>query len=193
MQLNDAGLPYPLPAEAAALAPQLRALGFAADGRIAGALDSWADLADYPASVKGHAGGQSMPITVETGVNFTATVFDNQFATFDTNDIVLPDQDQRYWWWVGIHLRLAALNVANVRIRPRIYVADRDPVTGLTPTTVITEPWYSASSGLENLMMGDLVRSGGGRIRATLQHAHSAALTVNAGSLLWAVRVASER
>lgn len=193
------GLPFPLSGDGAALAQQLRQLALAGDAKFPnsqgiGGYGEFTDRGTTPAGVR-FSSGSSTPINpnVETNLLFdgggTISGYDNMGGSL--NDLILPPQDQSYWWWVGMCQIMAAGAAVNTRFILRAYVQDTQPSTGIVTTRVLKQPYYSPGAGAEAIVLDGFVRSGGGRIRGTLEHTHNAGLTPQTNSCVWAVRVAA--
>lgn len=129
---------------------------------------------------------------VETAINWNSTVFDNMNTNQGTGDLILPDQDQRYWWWIGLCLILPAVS-ANVRFTSRFYLQDRDPSTGLLTTAAYRYNQYMIAAGEQYMLWDAFVRTGGGRQRVTFSHGEAVSFGVQGSSMVWAVRICPDR
>lgn len=113
-------------------------------------------------------------------------------------ELYLPDQDQRYWWWIGLNVLAAPLN-NNLRYTIKLHVQDYDPASGMVDLkTQVYKQYMMPVSGTGNqfMMMDGLFRSGGGRVRATFhtnQTPFGTDVDVLPTSSIWAVRVCPDR
>ena len=185
------GLPVPLPADPAAGGPQLQALATAADTTIAGFDALPATLRNPTAITSGGGMGFGFGAGSETAAAFGIVEHDNANMVTIT-DLQLLAYPQRWWWYVGANLLLTAGATANTVFTTRLYLDDTDPATGLTSQKVLKRTSYSAGAGVEELFIDWFVLSGGGRLRATVVHNHTATLDFTGDSYLWATRVAPE-
>ncbi len=130
--------------------------------------------------------------SVEKSVLWNNTFYDNTFTASGTNDFILPDQDQRYWWWMGVNLLLPAITL-DARMTARLYVQDRDPATGQVLTGVYRYNQYMKTEGDQYMLFDGLFRTGGGRQRVTYAHGNSGNSSVLSSSSMWAVRICPDR
>ena len=129
---------------------------------------------------------------IEKSVLWDVTLFDNTSGPAGVNDLFLPDQDQRYWWWMGCNLLVAPIT-DNARMAARIYIQDRDPATGQVLTTVSRYNHYMRTEGDQYMAWDGFFRTGGGRQRVTFGHGGAAATSILAGSSVWALRICPDR
>jgi hypothetical protein len=181
----------PLPADPAAGAPQLQALATIADTTIAGFDALPVTLRNPTAITSGGSMGFSFGAGSETAATFGIVEFDNA-NMITVTDLQLPTYPQRWWWYVGTNLLLTAGAAANTLFTARLYLDDTDPATGLSVQKVLKRNYYSPGAGVEELFIDWFVLSGGGRLRATVVHNHTAALDFTGSSYLWATRVTPE-
>ena len=146
-----------------------------------------------PAIMRSRAVDQAgFPVSVEKPVLWDTTQYDNT-NTPNTGELILPDQDQRYWWWMGVNLLMAPIS-ANARYTTRLYVQDFDPATGQVLTGVYRYNQYMIASSNQFMMFDGLFRTGGGRMRVTMSHGNTGgAVNLLASSSVWAVRVCPAR
>lgn len=189
-----------------AMALDLQRLAVAGDERLT-QFTQWSRFADWdstwppdevgtPALLRTIVSGTVGPFVqnVEKFIIWSGQIFDNTIPAGPSvlGELTLPDQDQRYWWWVGCNL-IFAQTAANTRLRTNLYVHDRDPATGSLLSTVYANNAYAIGIGNEMILFDAFVRSGGGKLRAGFTQASAASLNMQAGSFLWAVRVAPDR
>lgn len=133
-------------------------------------------------------------ISTEKAILWDTTLYDNTFTATGTNDFVLPDQDQRYWWWMGVNVLSPALTPTDARMTARLYNQDRDPATGQVLTGVYRYNQYMRTEGDQYMCFDGLFRTGGGRQRVTWAQGNTSGnSTVLAGSSMWAVRICPDR
>jgi hypothetical protein len=180
-------------------------------GRLADSIDAaFEDLAFWPSHMAYAGGGEVGTPTVyksitatstavflpnqETAVPWTNVEYDNTGTQGGTGELILPTQDQRYWWWCGVNLLVSAAS-ANARYTTRLYVQDRDPATGQLLTGAYRYNQYmTGASGDQYMTFDGLFRTGGGRLRVTLSHGNTnGSVNVLAGSSVWAVRICPDR
>jgi hypothetical protein len=132
------------------------------------------------------------PISVEKSVVWNQTLFNNTGIAHVAGDLVLPDQDQRYWWWMGVNLFIPAIT-NEARWTGRLYVQDRDPATGQVLTNVSRYNQYMRTESDQYMMWDGLYRSGGGRCKVTMAHGGAATTSILSSSAVWAVRICPDR
>ena len=185
------GLPVPLPADPAAGGPQLQALATVADTRI-GDFDALPGFLHNPTAITtGGSLGFPFSAGTESSPTFGIVEYDNS-AMINMSDIVLPTYPQRWWWYVGANLLMTSGAAANTLFTMRLYVDDTDPATGLTGQKTIKRNYYSSGAGVEELFLDWFVLTGGGRLRATVVHNHTATLDFTGSSYAWATRLTPE-
>lgn len=150
-----------------------------------------------PAIIKARSSDQtSFPGgNLQNAMSWNATTFNNTgVAAVNANgEMTLPEQEQRYWWYMGANLYLPAIQVTG-KYTARIIVTDFDPTTGqIVTTTAGRYNHYQQSSGNQYMTCEGVYRSGGGRVRVTLAHNNTggipASISVLNGSAAWAVRL----
>lgn len=128
----------------------------------------------------------------EKAVMWDSSLFDNTGVS-PNGEFVLPDQDQRYWWWMGANVLMQG-GSANCRYTSRMYVQDRDPASGALSTSVYRYNAYMSGTGEQFMIFDTFLRTGGGRVRLTVSHnSSSTPLYMAAGSILWAIRMNPDR
>lgn len=164
-------------------------------------LSFWSAFTDYagggevgtPAIYKStNVGLTGFNPSVEKAIVWNTVEIDNTGTQGGTGELVIPDQDQRYWWWMGVNLLMPAIT-ANARYTTRLYVQDRDPSSGQLLTGVYRYNQYMIASSDQYMMFDGFFRTGGGRMRVTMSHGGAAAINVLAGSSVWAVRICPDR
>ena len=177
-------------------------------GRLADSIDTafddlsyWTSFTDYagggevgtPAIHKSTFGSQTgFNPSVEKAITWQTVEIDNTGTQGGSGELVLPDQDQRYWWWMGVNLLLPIITV-NQRYTTRLYVQDRDPSSGQLLTGVYRYNQYAIATGDQYSLFDGFFRTGGGRMRVTLSHGGAGAISVLGGSSVWAVRICPDR
>lgn len=137
-------------------------------------------------------------LSIANPLKWTTTTFDNTGSVQPLNsELVVPDQDQRYWWWAGLALNLDPIQ-ANGRYTMAMIVQDYDAASGyLAQSTKIHKQYMLPSTGTgdQYMMLEGLFRSGGGRFRGTLAHNNTGGASINVltGSSIWAVRICPAR
>lgn len=169
-------------------------------------LDSWAShLAGSstevgaPAIMRERSSSQLMRGTsIDNAILWTTSLYDNTGSNQGSNnELILPDQDQRYWWWIGLNV-LADPIQANGRYRMRLFVQDYDAASGQVAQSSRSYKQYMlpvTGTGNQFMMFDGLFRSGGGRVRATFAHNNTGNVSINllSTSSIWAVRVGPAR
>lgn len=164
-------------------------------------LSYWSAFTDYagggevgtPAIYKSTTVAQTgFQPSVEKAITWNSVEIDNTGTQAGTGELFLPDQNQRYWWWMGVNLLMPAITV-NARYTTRLYVQDRDPSSGQLLTGVYRYNQYMIATGDQYMMFDGFFRTGGGRMRVTMSHGNNAAINVLAGSSVWAVRICPDR
>lgn len=128
-------------------------------------------------------------------VSWNSTPFNNTGTAIAgaAGEMTLPEQDQRYWWYMGTNLYLPAIQTTG-KYTARIIVTDFDPATGQVITSTVGRMnHYQQSGGNQYMTCEGVYRSGGGRVRVTLAHNNTggigAVISLLAGSSAWAVRL----
>jgi hypothetical protein len=168
-------------------------------------LESWADHMSggntevgAPAILREKNVGQSIPGQVNQYILWNTNTYDNTGQnSVSGTELYLPDQDQRYWWWIGLNLLMAPIAV-NLRYTMQLLVQDYDPASGEVLTFTRRHKQYMlpvSGTGNQFMMFDGLYRSGGGRVRATVSHSSPFATSVDvlATSNIWAIRVCPAR
>lgn len=130
--------------------------------------------------------------STEKNVSWDSTIYNNTGTPIVPGDLVLPDQEQRYWWWMGVNLFIPPIT-AEARWTGRLYVQDRDPATGQVLTTVSRYNQYYRNNGDQYMCWDGLFRSGGGRCKVTMSHGQAAPTSVLSSSAVWAIRICPDR
>lgn len=130
--------------------------------------------------------------STQKAISWDTTLFDNTGTSQPAGDLILPDQDQRYWWWMGANIFLPPITL-DARFTGRILVQDRDPATGQVLTQETRYNQYMRTEGDQYMCWDGFYRSGGGRQRVTMSHGSVGAASVLAGCSVWAVRICPDR
>jgi len=130
----------------------------------------------------------------ERPVVWNTVEYDNTGTQGGSGELILPTQDQRYWWWCGVNLLVPAIST-DARYTTRLYVQDRDPATGqLLTGSYRYNQYMTGTSGDQYITFDGLFRTGGGRLRVTLSHGNvNGLIQVLSGSSVWAVRICPDR
>jgi hypothetical protein len=147
-----------------------------------------------PALVRSLSADQTgVQLARELAVSWNSTLYNNTGVTPTNGDFVIPEQEQRYWWWMGCHIIMQP-GVVNTRYTTRMYVQDRDPTTGQVLTGFYRYNQYMVGSGSQFIVFDGLFRTGGGRQKVGIVHNYLPnALNLVAGSFMWAVRISPDR
>lgn len=133
------------------------------------------------------------PANAEKAVEWNNVMLDNTGTNSGTTEMYLPDQDQRYWWWMGTNIIMAPIS-ASGRYTTRIWVQDSDPATGQILTGAYRYNQYMKSTGNQSIITDGFFRTGGGRIRVTMSHGNTGgAVNLLASSSVWAIRICPDR
>lgn len=141
----------------------------------------------------------NMPATapsIERTVTWDTTLIDNTGTVSGTGELYLPDQDQRYWWYIGANLLIDSASSLNVRETVRLWIQDSDPATGQLLTGAYRKNYYHiAGTALPfNTLTDGFFRTGGGRIRVTMSHSDQISnRSVLQNSIVWAIRICPDR
>ena len=141
----------------------------------------------------------NMPATapsIERTVTWDTTIFDNTGTVGGDTELYLPDQDQRYWWYIGTNLIIDSASSINVRQTVRLWIQDRDPATGQVLTGAYRRNHYfiNPNGSPSNTVTDGFFRTGGGRIRVTMSHSDQISnRSVLAQSSAWAIRICPDR
>lgn len=137
----------------------------------------------------------STALSIERTVTWNTTLFDNTGTATGTNELYLPDQDQRYWWYIGTNLITDSASNSSVRFTTRLWIQDRDPATGQVLTGVYRHNNYfiNPNGYSMNLFSSGFFRTGGGRVRVTLAHSDAVNRSVLQNSSVWAIRICPDR
>jgi hypothetical protein len=188
------GLPSPVPTDPAAGGPQVEALATTADTKVTG----WDAFTGFGRTLRlatgitfGGATGFPVPPNTEQQVTFGTNPFDIGGMT-TINSLILPQFNPRWWWYVGANVLMQAGAAVNTKFTVRIYVDDLDPGTGLTTRKVLTRNYYSPGAGQEEMFLDQTVLSGGGLVRVTITHQHTAGLDFVSPSVLFATQITPE-
>lgn len=164
-------------------------LGYLA-GVASGEIGSPAVIKARSSNQTGFPGGN-----LQKQIDWNSTPFNNTGTAIAgaAGELYLPDQEQRYWWYMGTNLYLPTIQLTG-RYIARIIVTDFDPATGQAVTTTAGRfNHYMQTSGAQYMLCEGVYRSGGGRVRVTLGHNNTggipAVIDVNAGSSVWAIRL----
>jgi hypothetical protein len=132
----------------------------------------------------------------EKAVLWNNTVYDNTGSTFPAGDqtLLIPEQDQRYWWYMGVNILIQAID-ANARYTTRLYVQDFDPVTGQVLQTVQRHNQYMSATSNQFMVFDGLFRTGGGNMYVSMNFSAGNPLGIDvlASSSVWAVRLCPAR
>ena len=169
------------------------------------ALESWADHMDgsntevgAPAILREKNTGQTISGQINQYILWNTNTYDNTGQnSVSGTELYLPDQDQRYWWWIGVNLLMAPI-AANLRYGITLLAQDYDPASGEVLTVTRRHKQYMmpvTGTGNQFMMFDGLFRSGGGRIRTTISHSSPFATTADllSTSSIWAIRICPAR
>jgi hypothetical protein len=131
--------------------------------------------------------------TVEKAIIWDTNIYDT-YGGAAAGDLILPQQDQRYWWWIGVSLDITGGGApADARTITRIYTQDTDPATGLILTGNYRYDQYMRGGFDEFITFDGFLRTGGGRQRVTFNHTAGSDRSVVAQSYVWAIRICPDR